>query len=55
MKYSDSSYVFSKMQNIIPVKELNALFPNGAISFAIQLNRGNAIAIQLYRLIKNLL
>lgn len=53
-KYSDSSVIFAKMQDIIPAKEINKLFPNGSISFAIQLNRGNATALQLYQSIKSL-
>lgn len=53
-KYSDSSCIFAKMQDIVPAKELNKLFPNGAISFAVQLNRGNITAVQLYQSIKNL-
>ena len=47
--YSDYSQIYAKMQRSIPAKELNVLFPNGAVSFAIQLNRGNVTAIQLYQ------
>ena len=52
-KYSDSLVIFAKMKDIIPAKELNKLFPNGAISFTIQLNRGNATALQLYKSLSN--
>ena len=48
-KYGDFAAVYAKMKQDIPAKELNTFFPNGAISFAIQLNRGNVTAIQLYQ------
>ena len=52
--YSDCFIIFAKMRDIINAKELNALFPNGAISFCVQLNRCNATALQLYKLVKSL-
>lgn len=52
-KYGDYSQIYAKMQKDISAKELNVLFPNSEISFAIQLNRGNVTAIQLYQSYKS--
>lgn len=40
--------VFVKIEKSINKKELYSLFPNGLISFATQLSRGNQTAIIIY-------
>jgi len=50
--FSDSDEIFAKIANIISKKEINKMFPNGSISFAIQLHRSNITAIQLYNSFK---
>lgn len=48
IKFPNYEDAFVKIERHLNRKELHSLFPNGLISFAIQLSRENKTAIILY-------
>lgn len=54
LNYPDHIAIFSKMELSINKKELYSLFPNGAISFAVQLSRGKETALNMYNSFKQI-